>query len=216
MKHREKSFVRERYDARTKARSIAAIEAAWRDMDAIVTALDRYVAAEEVRTRITDVKDVTYSTAAMAARVRSCNLKKSVIELKAKLLVATAEYNSALAKLAALEVCAIKGGPLNAGEAGPGQHPQSQLAVAPNENKTSRRGVAPPANGGGPTAGDRPPCNFRWSDREEPPHARVPGHDAQPDVGVTVADHLPEGRRKDPQPEPPTGPTSLRTMSRFP
>jgi len=103
MKHREKSFVRERYDARTKARSIAAIEAAWRDMDAIVMALDRYVAAEEARTRITDLKHVSYSTAAMAARIRSCNLRKSVIELKAKLLVATAEHNSALAKLTALE-----------------------------------------------------------------------------------------------------------------
>ena len=103
MKHREKSFVRERYDAMTKARSIAAIETAWRDMDAIVMALDRYVAAEEVRTGITDLKHVTYSTAAIAARIRSSNLKQSVIELKAKLLVATAEHNSALAKLTALE-----------------------------------------------------------------------------------------------------------------
>ena len=93
--NRANSFVRERYDAMTKARSIAAIETAWRDMDAIVMALDRYVAAEEVRTGITDPKHVTYSTAAIAARIRSSNLKKSVIELKAKLLVATAEHNRA-------------------------------------------------------------------------------------------------------------------------
>jgi flagellar protein FliJ len=101
--NRANSFVRERYDAMTKARSIAAIETAWRDMDSIVMALDRYVAAEEVRTGITDLKHVTYSTAAIAARSRSSNLKQSVIELKAKLLVATAEHNSALAKLTALE-----------------------------------------------------------------------------------------------------------------
>lgn len=72
-------------------------------MDAIVKALDRYVAAEEGRTGITDLKHVTYSTAAMAVRIRSCNLRKSVIELKVKLLVTTAEHNSALAKLTALE-----------------------------------------------------------------------------------------------------------------
>ena len=72
-------------------------------MDTTITALDRYVAAEEVRTRITDVRRVAYSTAAMAARVRSDNLKKSVIALKAKLLIATAEHNSALAKLTTLE-----------------------------------------------------------------------------------------------------------------
>src|SRR5687768_5270258 len=98
--NRANSFVRERYDAMTKARSIAAIETAWRDMDAIVMALDRHVAAEEVRTGITDPKHVTYSTAAIAARIRSSNLKKSVIELKAKLLVATAEHNRALANTA--------------------------------------------------------------------------------------------------------------------
>ena len=101
--NRANSFVRERYDAMTKARSIAAIETALREMDAIVLALDRYVAAEEVRTGITDLKHATYSTAAIAARIRSSNLKQSVIELKAKLLVATAEHNSALAKVTALE-----------------------------------------------------------------------------------------------------------------
>jgi hypothetical protein len=103
MKLWEKSLLRERHHARTKAQSIAAIETALRDMDAMVTALDRYVAAEEVRTRVTDLKDVEYSTAAMAARVRSNNLKKSVIELKARLLFATADHNIALTNLAALE-----------------------------------------------------------------------------------------------------------------
>jgi hypothetical protein len=103
MKHWEKSLVRERHDARMKAQSIAAIETALRDMDAMVTALDRYVAAEEVRTRIADVNRVAYSTAATAARVRSNNLRKSVIELKARLLIATADHDSTLTNLAALE-----------------------------------------------------------------------------------------------------------------
>ena len=39
----------------------------------------------------------------MAARVRSDNLRKSLIELKARLLVATANQSNALAKLSALE-----------------------------------------------------------------------------------------------------------------
>ena len=118
MKLKEKSLVRERHDARTKAQSIAAIETALQGMDAMVTALDRYVAAEESRTHIADVKHVTYSTAATAARFRSDNLKKSTIGLKGKLLVATADHNSALAKLAvlekdqdALQSLAVNGGP---------------------------------------------------------------------------------------------------------
>jgi hypothetical protein len=76
MKLRFMSLVRECYDARAKAQSIVAIETALRDMDAMVTALDRYVGVEEVRTRITDAKHVAYATAAIAARIRSDNLKK--------------------------------------------------------------------------------------------------------------------------------------------
>jgi hypothetical protein len=68
-----------------------------------VTSLDRRVAVEEKRTRITDVNHVAYSTVAMAALARSDNLKKSLIELKARLLVATANHSNALAKLSTLE-----------------------------------------------------------------------------------------------------------------
>ena len=55
MKHLEKPFLRAQYEERTTAHLIAAIEAALRDMNVMVTVLDRYVATEEIRTRITDM-----------------------------------------------------------------------------------------------------------------------------------------------------------------
>lgn len=103
MKHSETLLFRARCDAKTTAQSIAAIETALLQMDTLVTSLDRRVTVEEKRTRITDVNHVAYSTVAMAARVRSDNLRKSLIELKARLLVATANQSNALAKLSALE-----------------------------------------------------------------------------------------------------------------
>jgi len=52
-----------------------AIEKALADLDALATALDRFVADEEARTRIADVRNCQYSTAARAARTRSDNLR---------------------------------------------------------------------------------------------------------------------------------------------
>jgi hypothetical protein len=103
MDHSENLLVHARREAKTTAQSLAAIETVLLQMDALVTSLDRRVAVEEKRTRITNVNHIAYSTIAMAARVRSDNLKKSLIELKARLLVATANHSNALAKLSALE-----------------------------------------------------------------------------------------------------------------
>jgi flagellar FliJ protein len=103
MKHRDKLLTRVRHEVSTKAQSIAAINAALQDMGAIVVALDRRVSAEEARSRVTDLKHVAYSTVARAARVRSNNLKQSVTALEVRLVAATADHESALAKLAALE-----------------------------------------------------------------------------------------------------------------
>ena len=103
MKHSENRLFRARCDAKTMAQSIAAIETALLQMGALVTSLDRRVAAEEKRTRIIDVNHIAYSTIAMAARIRSGNLKKSLSELKTRLLVATANHSNGLAKLSALE-----------------------------------------------------------------------------------------------------------------
>jgi hypothetical protein len=72
-------------------------------MDAMIVSLDRRVAAEEARTRITDPTHVAYSTVALAARLRSENLKKSLIELKIRRLLAIADYDKELSTLSALE-----------------------------------------------------------------------------------------------------------------
>jgi len=78
MNRRDGVFFRELQEA-------MAIEKALADLDALATALDRFVADEEARTRIADVRNCQYSTAARAARMRSDNLKKTFAKLKAKL-----------------------------------------------------------------------------------------------------------------------------------
>jgi hypothetical protein len=100
MKHREQPFVREPYDARINAQSIADIERTLLDMDALVTALDQFVMVEEVRTRIRDMNHCAYSTAARAARIRSDNLKKSFVALRVKLLELAAEHQGSRPALA--------------------------------------------------------------------------------------------------------------------
>jgi hypothetical protein len=103
MRHKENLLVRARHRVRTTAQSVGAIESALRDMQALITSLDKSIGTEEMRTRITDPKHVAYSTVALAARVRSANLKKSLFELKAKRLLATADHDKALSTLSALE-----------------------------------------------------------------------------------------------------------------
>jgi hypothetical protein len=103
MRHKEKLLVRARHRVTTTAQSVTAIESTLQDMDAMIVSLDRRVAAEEMRTRITDAKHIAYSTVALAARVRSANLKKSLIELEAKRLLAVADHDKGVSTLSALE-----------------------------------------------------------------------------------------------------------------
>jgi hypothetical protein len=97
MKQDRNSLRRVHHDAKVKARSVVVIESALREMQAMAITLDQFVAAEEVRTRIADVKHAAYSTSTIAARARSAKLRKSITQLKTKLFVATAERDSALA-----------------------------------------------------------------------------------------------------------------------
>jgi len=99
---KEKLLARARFEVRRNAQSIDAIEGALRAMVPIIAGLDHRVRAEEAHTRITDPKRVGYSTVARAARIRSSNLKKSVAELEARLVAATADHENAGARLAAL------------------------------------------------------------------------------------------------------------------
>src|SRR4029079_3803640 len=103
MKHRERLLARARHEVKSNAQSIVAIESALQSMAAAIAPLDQHVRTEETRTRITDPKHSAYSTVARAARARSDNLKKSLAELGARLRVATADRESALTKVAALE-----------------------------------------------------------------------------------------------------------------
>ena len=103
MRDREKSTARARSRVTMTAQSVAMIEAALQEMDATIVSLDRRAAAEEMRSRTTDKTRVTYSTVALAARARSDNLRKSVVELEAKVVAAAAEHRRALAALSALE-----------------------------------------------------------------------------------------------------------------
>jgi hypothetical protein len=84
-KRKDPSLISSLSEARTTGQSIAAVERALVDMHALAAALDRFVAEEEARTHVTDVEHYSYSTAARAARLRSNNLKKSLVELNAKL-----------------------------------------------------------------------------------------------------------------------------------
>jgi hypothetical protein len=103
MRHKEKLLVRAHHRVRTAAQSVAAIESALQDMDAMIVSLDRRVATEEMRTRIMDTKHVAYSTVALAAHVRSQNLRKSLVELKARRLLGIADHDKAFSTLSALE-----------------------------------------------------------------------------------------------------------------
>ena len=103
MRHKENLLVRARHRVRTTAQSVGAIESALRDMQALITSLDKSIGAEEARTRMTDPKHVAYSTVALAARLRSENLKQSLIGLKTRRLLAIADYDNELSTLGALE-----------------------------------------------------------------------------------------------------------------
>jgi hypothetical protein len=103
MNSRETLLARARHQTRAAAESVANIEAASQQMDALVSALDQRVAAEERRTRIADVNHFAYSPVARSAHARAVNLRKSIAELEAKLLVASAHHDGALANLSALE-----------------------------------------------------------------------------------------------------------------
>jgi hypothetical protein len=86
MKRRQPSFISSHYQDQTRTgQSLNAAARALIDMQGLAMALDQFVAAEEARTRVTDVEHWAYSTAARAARVRSSNLKKSLAALRTKL-----------------------------------------------------------------------------------------------------------------------------------
>jgi hypothetical protein len=100
------ALLRGRFDATAKARSVAELQSAISEMEQLMSALNRFVAREEERTRVSDVTHYTYSPAAMAARERVLKLNQSITDLIAKLEIAIVDRDQALAVVAALDATA--------------------------------------------------------------------------------------------------------------
>ena len=97
---------RGRFDAVAKARAVADLQSAISEMEQLMSALNRFVAREEERTRVSDLTHYTYSPAAMAARERVLKLNQSITDLIAKLEIAIVDRDQALAVVAALDATA--------------------------------------------------------------------------------------------------------------
>jgi uncharacterized protein YoxC len=97
------ALLRERFDATIKARTVADLHLAVSEIEQLMSALNRFIAREEERTRVSDVTQYTYSPAAMAARERVLKLNQSLSEFTAKLEIAVRDRDRAVAAVAALE-----------------------------------------------------------------------------------------------------------------
>jgi hypothetical protein len=100
------ALLRGRFDAKEKARAAADLQSAISEMEHLTSALNRFIAREEERTRVNDATRYTYSPAAMAARERVLKLNRSIADLTAKLEAAIFERDQALAAVAVLEATA--------------------------------------------------------------------------------------------------------------
>jgi hypothetical protein len=100
------ALLRGRFDATAKARAVADLQSAISEMEQLMSALNRFVAREEERTRVSDLTHYTYSPAAMAARERVLKLNQSITDLIAKLEIAIVDRDQALAVVAALDATA--------------------------------------------------------------------------------------------------------------
>jgi hypothetical protein len=100
------ALLRGRFDATAKARAVADLQSAISEMEQLMSALNRFVAREEERTRVSDLTHYTYSPAAMAARERVLKLNQSITDLIAKFEIAIVDRDQALAVVAALDATA--------------------------------------------------------------------------------------------------------------
>jgi len=106
MKSGEVTLARNRFEVDEAARNVADLERTIRDLEGKAADLDRQLRAEEDHVRIKDPKHFAYSSFAHSARMRRDKLLSSVVDLKAKLGVATRVHAEALEKFQQLSTLA--------------------------------------------------------------------------------------------------------------
>jgi hypothetical protein len=93
-----------RFEATEKARKVASLETMISDFERMGADLAQQIAAEEERTKIRDPRRVAYSTFAMAASLRRCNLLASIASLNPKFDAARRELGEATQQLRELQL----------------------------------------------------------------------------------------------------------------
>jgi len=86
---------RSRFHLSKTTQRVSDLRTAIADMERTLGALSNFIGAEEVRTRISDIKHVAYSTAAIAAMQRSARIRASIANLKLQYDVAVRERDRA-------------------------------------------------------------------------------------------------------------------------
>lgn len=103
MKSRDTLLRLKRFQADEKRRRVTQLEMMIAEFNRMATDLDREIAAEEQRARISDPSHFAYPTYARAARSRRDNLLSSTEELRGQLQEAGARLDEALADVAKAE-----------------------------------------------------------------------------------------------------------------
>ncbi len=99
MRAREAALRLKRFEADEKVRKVRDLEQMIREFEQMAIDLERQVQAEEERTGVRDITHFAYSTFAKSAAQRRENLLASVLELQARLEIAVAERDNAVAQL---------------------------------------------------------------------------------------------------------------------
>lgn len=103
MKSRDTLLRLKRFQADEKRRRVTQLEMMIAEFNRMAGDLDREIAAEEQRARISDPTHFAYPTYARAARSRRDNLLSSAEELRGQLEEAAARLDEALAEVAKAE-----------------------------------------------------------------------------------------------------------------
>ncbi len=103
MKSRDTLLRLKRFQADEKRRRVTQLEMMIAEFNRMAADLDREIAAEEQRARISDPSHFAYPTYARAARSRRDNLLSSTEELRGQLQEAGARLDEALADVAKAE-----------------------------------------------------------------------------------------------------------------
>jgi flagellar protein FliJ len=104
MKSRDSLLRLKRFDLDAKRRRVTQIEMSVAEFDRMAAELDKEIATEETRARISDPSHYAYPTYAKAAMVRRDNLRRSANDLREQLEQARAEMAEAFEELKKVEI----------------------------------------------------------------------------------------------------------------